>query len=309
MLDFFVAVPGAGGVERALRARPDPGLLHPGRRPQVFNIGAASCGVPGHAGRARARRSSASARCRSPSSRRRPRALAREGVEVEPRAGVLPRDPRADPDPLRGGGGRSTRPGASCSARATLPLPRARRRARAPRRRGRGAVLPRRGRRGDRPTGCSSAAARSAPADLAAYEPIAREPVDGALPRPRGAHQPAAVLGRDPDRLRARAARARRRRPDVEDDRRGDGGGAGGAHRGVPRRPLRGRASPSGRCPVARPARAGAIADDARLDHPHHRRRRRGALRQRHLLERHRLGADRARAPGCTSTTCSASRT
>ena len=45
------------------------------------------------------------------------------------------------------------------------------------------------------------------PEDLAAYRVIEREPVRP-LPRPRGAHECAAVLGRHPDRVRARPARA-----------------------------------------------------------------------------------------------------
>ena len=44
--------------------------------------------------------------------------------------------------------------------------------------------------------------------DLAAYRVVWRRPVRVALPRPRGALEPAAVVGRRPDRLRARAARA-----------------------------------------------------------------------------------------------------
>ena len=45
--------------------------------------------------------------------------------------------------------------------------------------------------------------------DLAAYRVVWRRPVRVALPRARGDLEPAAVLGRHPDRLRARAARAR----------------------------------------------------------------------------------------------------
>ncbi len=52
LLDFFVEVPGRERRRAALRAGPDPGLLRPDS-PQVFNVGAASCGVPGHAGRPR----------------------------------------------------------------------------------------------------------------------------------------------------------------------------------------------------------------------------------------------------------------
>ena len=46
--------------------------------------------------------------------------------------------------------------------------------------------------------------------DLASYEVIEREPARVDLPRPRGAHEPAAVLGRNPDRRRARHPRAAR---------------------------------------------------------------------------------------------------
>ena len=42
------------------------------------------------------------------------------------------------------------------------------------------------------------------------YEVVEREPARCALPRPRGAHQPAAVVRRHPDRRRARDARAAR---------------------------------------------------------------------------------------------------
>ena len=44
--------------------------------------------------------------------------------------------------------------------------------------------------------------------DLAAYEARAARAGAGPLPRPRGAHQPAAERGRHPARLRARAAPA-----------------------------------------------------------------------------------------------------
>ena len=156
------------------------------------------------------------------------------------------------------------------------------------------------------------------------WPPTSRSRVSGAraLPRPRRAHQPAALVGRHPDRLRPRPARpARRRRGRGGGG--GDGGGAGRPHRGVPRRALRGRlagavprpgaprrgrrARPVSPAPARRRGRGAGRSP--RLDHPHHGRRRRRALRQRHLLERHRLGPDRPRAPASTSTTCSARRT
>jgi gamma-glutamyltranspeptidase/glutathione hydrolase len=46
VLDFFVAVPGAGGIERRADLVPAPIYFTP-ETPQVFHIGAASCGVPG----------------------------------------------------------------------------------------------------------------------------------------------------------------------------------------------------------------------------------------------------------------------
>jgi gamma-glutamyltranspeptidase / glutathione hydrolase len=48
VLDFFVAVPGADGVERGADLVPIPVYFTP-ETPQVFHIGAASCGVPGTA--------------------------------------------------------------------------------------------------------------------------------------------------------------------------------------------------------------------------------------------------------------------
>ena len=46
VLDFFVAVPGAGEIERGADLVPIPVYFTP-ETPQVFHIGAASCGVPG----------------------------------------------------------------------------------------------------------------------------------------------------------------------------------------------------------------------------------------------------------------------
>ena len=135
--------------------------------------------------------------------------------------------------------------------------------------------------------------------DLAAYEVVAREPVRVALPRPRGAHQPAAVGGRHPDRLRARscstASSGRRRRwtqivaamalanaertPEFL-----EGLGDAGVRRALPR--LRGWARrPTSRCSTSTggPARSPAPTARAR--------------------------ASSSPAPASTSTTCSASRT
>src|SRR5436190_7182205 len=45
LLDFFVEMPGRGGVERGADLVPATVIFD--GTPQVFNIGAASCGVPG----------------------------------------------------------------------------------------------------------------------------------------------------------------------------------------------------------------------------------------------------------------------
>ena len=76
----------------------------------------------------------------------------------------------------------------------------------------RGAGLPLHGRRGGRGERLGARAGR--PADAARTWPRTRwssaSPARVELPRPRGAHQPAAVVGRHPDRGRARNARAAR---------------------------------------------------------------------------------------------------
>ena len=85
---------------------------------QVFHVGAASCGVPGTpAGLERALRAVRDGAARGaggPGRAARPRR--RRGQR---RAGLLHRDPRADPDPLRRGGSDLRARGAICSARAT----------------------------------------------------------------------------------------------------------------------------------------------------------------------------------------------
>ncbi len=47
LIDFFVETPGRGGVERSSELVPIPVYFTAGTEPQVFHIGAASCGVPG----------------------------------------------------------------------------------------------------------------------------------------------------------------------------------------------------------------------------------------------------------------------
>jgi gamma-glutamyltranspeptidase/glutathione hydrolase len=48
LLDFFVAVPGKDGIERSSELDPVP-VYFTEDVPQIFNVGAASCGVPGTA--------------------------------------------------------------------------------------------------------------------------------------------------------------------------------------------------------------------------------------------------------------------
>ena len=203
MLDFFVAVAGSRRDRAPLGTGPDPGLLHRDST-QVFNVGAASCGVPGTAaGLERAVEQFGTmplAELAAPAAR-----LARDGGRGQRRAGVLHRDPGADPHPLAEAARAIYAPGGGpARRRGPVSLSGARRRARAARGGGRGAVStagtsPRRvaewvvERGGTLGTG-----------DLAAYEPIARDPVQRALPRARGAHQSAALIGRHSDRVRAR---------------------------------------------------------------------------------------------------------
>src|SRR5947208_6062659 len=80
LLDFFVEVPGRTTGERRSELVPIPVYFSP-EAPQVFNVGAASCGVPGTAaGLAEALRRYGS----MPLERlvREPARLAREGIEV-----------------------------------------------------------------------------------------------------------------------------------------------------------------------------------------------------------------------------------
>jgi gamma-glutamyltranspeptidase / glutathione hydrolase len=82
VLDFFVAVPGADGGERRSELVPTP-VYFTEEIPQIFNIGAASCGVPGTpAGLVEAQRRFGTvplAELAAPAA-----TLARDGVEVNP---------------------------------------------------------------------------------------------------------------------------------------------------------------------------------------------------------------------------------
>ncbi len=114
----------------------------------------------------------------------------------------------------------------------------------------------------------------------------------GQLPRARDAHQPAAVLGRDPDRLRARAARAPRPAPvDAEADRGRvmEAAQARARTRGVHRRRSAEEAVRTAR--FLAPDRLGSTTHITAIDAD-------GALRERHLLERDRLRARRPATPG-----------
>ena len=214
--DFFVATPGLGrrmppGAEMHAI---DVGFGGDSETTQVFRIGEASCAVPGAAAGLEARpprlRAPAVARARSQPAIE----LARERRRALAAAGAPARDPRPDPPPRARGPARSTAgPTASrLQPGDVLRLPDlgetldaiARRRART------------------RSTAATSRAAIAATVaagggtltaeDLAAYRVVWRRPVRVALPRPRGDLEPAAVVGRHPDRVRPRAARARLRR-------------------------------------------------------------------------------------------------
>ena len=251
---------------------------------QTFYVGPASCGVPGTAvglERALERFGSAPlAELVGPGCAAGPR-----GGAGQRRAGLHPRHPRADPRTAAGDAGalRARREAAAGGGR--VPLRRARRGAGTVRRRRGGAVLPRRGgggaerlRRRQRRQP-RARRPRRLRGDRAQADP---RPV----PRRRGADQPAALLGRDPDRLLAGPARApwRAQRPGAAGRR--DGGRQRPARRGVRRGAVRG--GDGGRVPGAGRARP-RRRRPARLDHPHLRPRRRRHVRQRHLFQRLRL--------------------
>ena len=238
LLDFFVEVPGRTSRERRSELVPIPVYFSP-ESPQVFNVGAASCGVPGTA----AGLAEALGRYGSfplAELAREPARLAREGVRVNaeqafifrilepilvPRARVPGRLRARRPDPRRGRDVSGSRSWAS--------------------------ALERYGTEGPEPFYSGEVAERVSewvlerggtlgPDDLAAYRAGAPRARAGRLSGAGRPHQPAAFLRGAPDRLRALAAGpgrdgGRRRR------RRGDGGGSGCANRGVLPRAVRGR--------------------------------------------------------------------
>ena len=257
---------------------------------QTFYVGPASCGVPGTAaGLELALERFGSVPLEE---------LARPGAAPRPRgrpgqrrAGLHPRHPRPDPR-AAGGDARALRAGGAHAARGRgAPLPGAGRGAGALRRRGGGAVLPRRCGGGAERVRRARAAARSGPADLAAYEAIERRPI-------RAPFRGAEVLTNPPPSsggiliafclgLLERLGRAQRPRAAG----RRDGRRQRPPRRGVRRGPL--RRGPGVELP--RPGRPRSRRGrPARLDHPH-------------LGSRRRAGCARAspartaRAPACSS--------
>ena len=149
-------------------------------------------------------------------------------------------------------------------------------------------------------TGCCERGGLLTTQDLADYQVVERAPGRRRLPRPARADQPAAVLGRDPDRRRAGAAG-----PARPPGRHRDGGRG---HRrdqpGARPRVRAGAAQHRLRAPVPGPRRAGPGGGRDRLaaglDHPRvgHGRRRRGGHGD--VLERLVLGDRGARHRACT---------
>ena len=156
--------------------------------------------------------------------------------------------------------------GQAAGRRGHLPLPGDVGRPRAVRRGWGRAVLPRR----DRPSAvCDWVRERRRDAGHGRHGRVRADRAAAGEARFRGydgAHQPAAVLGRDPDRLLARSARAPRRAQRRGGDRRGHGGRERAAHRRLPRgtarRGLRaaipGHGPRRGRGPDPRPATGSA---------------------------------------------------
>ena len=174
LIDFFVAAPGRDGIERRAELVPVP-VHFDAETTQTFYVGPASCGVPGTAAGLE-QALGASARCRSPTwSGRRCGSPARARRSTPSRPTSSTSSPRSTPGSRAPGS--STRPGAAAARGRRVPLPGAGRGARTLRRRRGRAVLPRRGRGGDRRVRARAAAAPSGPADLAAYEAIPRAPI------------------------------------------------------------------------------------------------------------------------------------
>ena len=295
LLDFLVEAPGRGADRRRAR-RWSPSMSRLRRRrpgvPHRRRVGAASYGTPG--GDLRGGRAVRDAcrwptsprpRSRSPATASRSTASRRYVFEMlAPIASATPESARAASCPTAGAARRATR----CATRSS-PTRIERLGAE-----GAGAVLHGRHRRRGLATGCSSAAARSTRADLAALRADRR--ASRCASRYRGREvltNPPPSAGGIADRLRARAARARGRRRRTRwrwcD---GDGGA---------RRPSARRSSSTGLHEpgfLARVHGQPARLDDARLGA---RRRRLGVRGDVH--QRRGLRASSSRAPASTSTT------
>ena len=205
-------------LRRRARPRRDraPGRAGPGPGPLRRRDGADVLRRPGLLRRARHRRRAGAGAgalrldaARRPGRPRRP--AGPRGGAGQRRAGLHPRHPRPDPRAAARGPASSTRPaGGRCGEGDVFRFPELAEALERFGAEGRGAVLPRRGRGGAQRL---RRRARRHPrprrprrlrGDRAAADP-------GAVPRHRGADQPAALLRRDPDRLLPRPARAPRR--------------------------------------------------------------------------------------------------
>ena len=221
LLDFFVAAPGLGRPRKPAEME-SVDVDFDSETTQVFHIGTASCAVPGNAaGLEEAHRAFGSLpwpRLVAPALE-----LAHDGFELTRQQAYL----HAILDVILRHTPEGRRVYAEARGRRPAPPSRPRRHARADRRPGREGAVPRRARAGDRraPAGDGRGGHGRRPGRLPRHPAPAAV---GELPPPRGALEPAAVLGRRPDRLRARAARpaperAGRKRQGDRAARRGDG--------------------------------------------------------------------------------------
>ena len=287
LIDFFVAAPGRDGIERRAELVPVP-VHFDAETTQTFYVGPASCGVPGTAaGLERALGGFGSAALGDlvgPGVR-----LAREGAPVNAeQAYILD---ILTPIHARLEGTRELyAPGGRTAARGRrVPLPRAGRGARTLRRRRGRALLPRRGRGGAHRVRRRARRHPRAGGPRRLRGDRAR-PDPRPLPRHRGADQPAALLGRDPDRLLP-GLLERMGESSGPEQLVAAMGAANDARGEEFAEALHGEAE--------RAARPGLDARrPARLDHPHLGARRGRDVRERHLLERLRLRRARSRRGG-----------
>ncbi len=186
---------------------------------QPFLIGPASVAVPGRS-RGSRRCTGATGACRGASCSTPAIELARAGVELtRPQAHIhaildpiLRSGDEGPPDLQRRPTARGSSPATCCGSRSS-PRRSRRSRAAAPPRSTAASGRARWSRR------CGTAAASSRSTTSSSYRVVWRRPARVVFARPRGALEPAALVGRRPDRLRPRAARAAAR----------------GARRGAPR--------------------------------------------------------------------------